>query len=95
MRAALNAFQSGARRDATKEQKAKGRDGNCRGPNSIFLGQWYEEWLMECIRLSRDPIYADLDERLRTTYHYDSLWDFYKHIGFDYKKRKYVKKQLY
>jgi hypothetical protein len=58
--------------------------------NILYIGKSFEEWTYDQEHRAKNPIIADLDERLLTPIEHESLWDFYKYIGWDYKKKKYM-----
>ena len=87
----LNAFNSGDKKNSTALEKSRHRSACCWGPGVLYYYARENEWEREQERIANDPILADLDERQMETIHHGSLWNFYQHIGFDYKRRRYVK----
>lgn len=64
----------------------------CWAPDRLYYLQQSEEtWLKQQERYAADPILAKLDERLRPTIEHASLWDFYRAVGWDWKRRRWVK----
>lgn len=89
----LNAFQNGKKRNATVLEKRNYQDRCCWSPHSLFYGgKSLSEWGKRCQELSEDfPHFSELDERTLEEVIHESLFDFYKYIGFNREKRKYVK----
>lgn len=100
-----NWFQSGKKKGVTKTDRARRRITCCWSPTGLYYTHdWIEdEWEQKVIRtLARNKLRTDrteaelaviekaLDERNFPTFNHASIWDFYKHIGFDRKARKYV-----
>ena len=85
----LSAFNTGARKGASKEEKRIYRNNCCWTPDGLlYSGKREEEWISEQTRLAAK--FPQLDERDKPKIEHESLWAFYEYIGFDYKKRKYV-----
>ena len=86
----LNAFNEGDRKNSTALEKERYRSACCWGPGVLYYYEREEEWERAQERKANHPILCVLDERCMPTIHHDSLWSFYQHIGFDYKRRRYV-----
>jgi hypothetical protein len=86
----LNAFNCGIKRSASKEDRRLHRDGCCWSHDSLYIGKREEQWREDQERTAKNPHLAHLDERNMPIIEHESIWAFYKHIGFDHKKRRYV-----
>lgn len=83
----LSAFNHGRKKNATKEQRAKYMDSCCYSPQGLYYCKLTEEqWLKE-----NEVVKHLYDETTLAVVEHESLWDFYKYIGFNHKKRKYDK----
>lgn len=92
-----NAFTTGKRKGKITEYEKKNYlDGCCYSPTKLYISKSNREFLMfldiekkyfEKLKES-DPDWRFDDELPKTTYY--SIFDFYKAIGFDHKKRKYI-----
>lgn len=91
----LNSFFCGMspRKFVSKRDKQHHRDGKNWGPKSLYKLESQEkewrEWSALMLKHTRKmlPDWPDITEFPRIKH--DSLWDFYKYIGFDYKGRVY------
>jgi hypothetical protein len=99
-----NAFSTGKRKGATKEERRKRHDGVCWAPTGLYYThdaheeEWLEkvrrqlEWVDERTDLNdkqRAETKARVDETKFPTVEHASLYDFYDYIGFDRKARRY------
>jgi len=83
----LNSFFQGNRKG--KKDKSNYKNGCNYSPKSYFCEMRFEIWER---RFDDDYYkkYPTLDERNWPMFEHASLWDFYKFIGFDHKKREYA-----
>lgn len=96
----LKAFREGKRKGATQLDKEIGRDTCCWGPKSVFLVYnerghrqqvEYKEYVSKYSNKDIGEYYClkEGTKEFDVTEH-DSLYDFYKAVGFDKEKRKYT-----
>jgi len=62
----------------------------CRTKTRLYHGKRKLEWEQDRAMMAANPITADLYIDVPVVNH-ESLWDFYKYIGYDYKKKKHLK----
>ena len=95
----IGAFQNGKRKGASKTDKRVYRDRCCWGPRCLFVTKTMEQWEQDCemnaeVARKMSEKYPDItddapDPRSVSRIVHNSVWDFYKAIGFDYKSRCY------
>lgn len=90
----LNSFcYGGERADATTKERAVYRAGKCWKPLGdgnylLYYGMRETEWIMR--EQSFEERWPGKSKINHPKTDHASIWDFYKHIGFDYKLKKYV-----
>ena len=94
----IQAFRYGKRKGASKEDARAHRDRCCWGPTCLYhvksLAEWEEDveanqkaWAETRKKFPSLP--EQIDPRSQPRTKHASVWDFYKHIGFDHKLRGY------
>lgn len=58
--------------------------------NAFFHGMKERNRTKTRLYVERDVLFSTLDEKGVPQREIDSMWDFYKYIGYDWKKNKYV-----
>jgi hypothetical protein len=92
----FNAFRGGRRKDATAADAAVFHGGCCWAPTGLYYCHDYleDEWLqLNASRVRSVPVAlrASFDETKLQAIHHKDIFAFYDHIGFDRKRRVYVK----
>lgn len=71
------------------------KKGKQHGPNwkmkeRLYVAKWWDEFESDCERWKKYG--STHDDRTLPTVEHQSIWEFYEHIGYDYKKKRWVKK---
>jgi hypothetical protein len=94
----IEAFRNGKRKGASQRDAAVYRDRCCWGPTCLYLVKKLSEWTQDIemnleVRaemLKKFPNVPEAnDPRTQPRIRHESVWDFYKAIGFDHELRGY------
>lgn len=91
----LDSFSSGKRAGVSTPERACFRTSPAWAPGRLYRLLRIEEWEEEVARITdsmRKHLHDWPDERELPRVRHASIWDFYAHIGWDRKRRRYVDK---
>lgn len=77
--------------DATREDRERCRHTCMDGPEWSYHWRRMPEFITECRITAANPVIKHLDDRLAPFTEHSSIWAFYRHIGFDHKRRRYLR----